>query len=609
MSPARPRNFSKTAFPARLRTLVVASVLCALPSGVAHAQTCGGEGQRACCVGEAAFGPCRTGLAEFPSANSGRCGGFNPLGVQSSGVCRQVLPCGGSGQRACCVGESSFGACQSGLFEAPQANSGQCAGALPGVQSSGICRPLTPCGGIGERACCFGESSFGACQRGLAEQPRANSGQCAGALPGVQSSGMCTAVAPCGGVGQRACCVGESSFGACLSGLVEVPRANSGQCAGAWPGIQSSGVCESVCGAEGQPPCRNGPETPRCDAGLTNFRNTCVKSGQCGARGQRPCTDVEAKPACKDAQLEIDGICQLPFDRKITILSNEGLYTTAPYRFVRAPSRQNVIVAPINGMIEFDATDATFVRRRGLADRNCVSFESLRYPGRFLTAADAGSTITLQQRQFVEWPGRNKNPFTTRATFCLRIPKGAVAPAYEAMGRPNSFLAALTGALTLVELAGSQSQETNAFAQIEERLGVATLALMYRGEKLNAVERDGLLVVPLLGACSPKLTMADVQDSLVGKPPRRTQISVLLDNIDKGAPLFSKRLVTQTAQTQIGTRVAPLLTLHLELPKDRPASPRIWELVAKIGRSLLPCDGEWADEDVKRVLRQQKIIP
>lgn len=610
-------------FPFRFFLLVVIPVLCALPSKIAHAQSCGAEGQRACCVGEAAFGPCRSGLTEFPSPNAGRCGGFNPLGVQSSGICRQVTPCGGSGQRACCVGESSFGACQRGLFEAPQANSGQCAGALPGVQSSGICRPLTPCGGLGERACCVGESSFGACQRGLAEQPRANSGQCAGALPGIQSSGICTAVSPCGGLGERACCVGESSFGACLSGLVEVPRANSGQCAGAWPGIQSSGVCESVCGAEGQPPCRNGPDLPRCNAGLTNFRNTCVKSGQCGGRGQRPCTDMEAKPACKGAQLEIDGICQLPFDRKITILSNEGISTSSPFRFARARSRQSVIVTPINGMIEFDATDATFVRRRGLADRNCVSFESFRFPGRFLTAADNGSTISLEQRQFLEWPARSKNPFPTRATFCLRIPKGSVAPAYEAMGRPNFFLGATSSSLTLVQLSGSQSQGTNTLVQIEEWLGVANLALRYRGEILNAVENEGLLVVPILGECSPMLTLADVQDRLLGKPPRRAEVGVILDNVAKGAPPLSSRVVFQAAQTQIGTRLAPLLTLHLVLPQDQPAittpsfldpagtslEPWRFKLVAKIGRSLLPCEGEWADEDAKKVLRQQNVIP
>ena len=249
----------------------------------AAAQACGSPGQRACCIAEASFGACVAGAIEVPQPNSGLCGGFNPLGIQSSGVCVAVTPCGGANQRACCLGEASFGACRSGLLEEPRANSGFCGNLASGIQSSGICRQITPCGGPGERACCLGEASFGACESGTVEVPRANSGQCGNLAFGIQSSGVCETVTPCGGAGERACCVGEAGFGACESGLIEVPQANSGFCGGSVLGIQSSGVCEIVtpCGREGQRACCVGEASfGACEDGLNERPEP--NSGFCG---------------------------------------------------------------------------------------------------------------------------------------------------------------------------------------------------------------------------------------------------------------------------------------------------------------------------------------
>ena len=261
-----------------------ASLGWALAPATAEAAACGSPGQRACCLLEPPTnGGCAAGSIERPQPNSGTCSGFNPFGIQASGVCEPVAACGGEGQRACCLGEASFGACHGGLVEFPKANSGQCGNFVWGIQSSGVCQRITACGGAGQRACCIGEASFGACRPGHFERPHANSGQCGNFAPGIQSSGVCEAITPCGGEGERACCVGEASFGACRSGHFERPRANSGQCGNLAPGIQSSGVCEvvSACGGEGQRACCIGEAGfGACQAGLNEHPQP--DSGQCG---------------------------------------------------------------------------------------------------------------------------------------------------------------------------------------------------------------------------------------------------------------------------------------------------------------------------------------
>ncbi|RIL06395.1 MAG: hypothetical protein DCC71_07020, partial [Proteobacteria bacterium] len=266
-------------------------------SGVCRVVTaCGGQGQRACCVGEA-VSACQSGLTQIPQPNSGYCGN-SASGLQSSGICQVVTACGGAGQRACCLGEAGFGACQSGLVQVPQPNSGQCGNFGPGIQSSGICQVVTACGGQGQRACCVGEAGFGACQSGLVQVPQPNSGYCGNSSTGIQSSGICQVVTACGGAGQRACCVGEAGFGACAAGLTETPQSNTGQCGNFAPGIQSSGYCTPIgpCGAKGQRACCVG-EGPSCQAGLVEVPGC---SGDCtcgqGFASSGMCTVIESIP-------------------------------------------------------------------------------------------------------------------------------------------------------------------------------------------------------------------------------------------------------------------------------------------------------------------------
>ena len=256
---------------------------------------CGGNGQRACCVGESS-GACRAGLVEQPGCAFGeecQCGD-SAWGIRSSGTCRAVTLCGGEGQRACCVGEAGS-ACGAGLTEKPGCTLGdegcQCGSSVWGVKSSGMCVSVTQCGGEGQRACCVGESSS-ACGDGLTEKPDCTLGgegcQCGNSVWGIQSSGMCVPVTRCGGVDERACCVGESSS-ACGTGLIEAPGCDiSGdgcQCEDAIWGVDSSGMCRATtsCGGPHQRACCLSERIPSCDAGLVevlgcDFGEDC----QCG---------------------------------------------------------------------------------------------------------------------------------------------------------------------------------------------------------------------------------------------------------------------------------------------------------------------------------------
>lgn len=192
--------------------------------------------------------PCDSGLVEKPKANAGLCNGGNLLGIQSSGMCVKLTPCGGEGQRACCAGEGKN--CGAGLVEFPAPNSGQCANSAFGIQSSGVCRAITPCGGQDQRACCVTEGQ--ACKAGLVQISAPNSGQCGNAAAGIQSSGVCKPPSPCGGIGQRACCVGEESFGACRPGNVAVAGcslAGAGCLCGKGSIVPATSHCEAECSA------------------------------------------------------------------------------------------------------------------------------------------------------------------------------------------------------------------------------------------------------------------------------------------------------------------------------------------------------------------------
>jgi microsomal dipeptidase-like Zn-dependent dipeptidase len=163
---------------------------------------CGGFGQRACCLNEA-IPSCNTGLSET-GAIGGKCGGI--LSDFDAGICGYANPnslshCGGDGQRACCVGETHAGqACNTGNTELIGRVAGQCASPalFPGANAA-TCWTPTPCGGEGQRACIATEQ-VPSCNAGLIELGGCDDLSCG------RSSGWCYRPTACGGPGQRACC-------------------------------------------------------------------------------------------------------------------------------------------------------------------------------------------------------------------------------------------------------------------------------------------------------------------------------------------------------------------------------------------------------------------
>jgi hypothetical protein len=128
-------------------------------------------------------------------------------------------PCGGDGERGCCVASTerlSTGACISGAVEEPGCT-GDCAcggsglAVLFGSSSSGTCQVPTSCGGDGERACCItGEMRWD-------DTPIPASGGCSGSPGGGTSNltelaGGAPAPAVCGGVNP----LGWKSNGTCV---------------------------------------------------------------------------------------------------------------------------------------------------------------------------------------------------------------------------------------------------------------------------------------------------------------------------------------------------------------------------------------------------------
>jgi len=397
---------------------------------------CGSPGQRACCLGEAGFGACVSSAVEVPGCSgSCTCGGFNPLGIQASSRCVAATPCGGVNQRACCVGEGR--ACDPGLVEQPRSNSGFCTNSTLGIQSSGICRATTACGGEGERACCVGEAGFGACEAGLVEIEQPNSGQCSNLPWGIQSNGICEVVSACGGSGERACCLGEAGFGACKAGLVEVPQPNAGQCGNLPFGIQSSGVCEPV-GAELGRPC--GPLVP-CASGLVcdplaGF--VCVDQSVSTGEACGPLVQCDAGLFC-DPLAGFRCVAAAGLDQPCGpgVPCEGGLSCTSAFRCANSPSRLGETCGP--GF----ACDSGLYCQPGLPSR-C---RALRRPGEGCSVANPCEDGLSCEACFVNgcnapfqcFQNRNQGALTEQQCRALRSP--ALAKAAEDLGLAMTYAA------------------------------------------------------------------------------------------------------------------------------------------------------------------------
>jgi len=260
----------------------------ALVASPAAAAPCGDPGQRACCNGAFEFSNCGTACnsrAVIAAGCSGdcQCGGSIFFATDH---CEAVSPpCGGDGQRGCCVGETCTGPCDSGLTEVNGCE-GTCS------CSNSHCRQATHCGNEGERACCVGILEYidgKNCANGTVEFAGC-SGDCFCGGPSnplsLNSNGTCVAVSHCGGDGERACCIGTLEFAA--------------------NGAATVGLCESgkkpVPGCEGDCQCGG----PTAIEGVKSL-DTCITVTACGGANQRACCISERVNPCDDGLQKIPG--------------------------------------------------------------------------------------------------------------------------------------------------------------------------------------------------------------------------------------------------------------------------------------------------------------
>ena len=145
---------------------VVLVLFILMNSSSAEAGVCGLDGTRACCIGIGeAPTPCGFGLVEVNGCNDPNgcvCGDI--LGIPVSAVSHCVRPshCGGEGERACCIGQAEAGPpCSSGLTEVNGCVGDCLCGGNPdnhnSVQSVSSCIKATPSGGDGQRGRCIGQ--------------------------------------------------------------------------------------------------------------------------------------------------------------------------------------------------------------------------------------------------------------------------------------------------------------------------------------------------------------------------------------------------------------------------------------------------------------------
>ncbi len=341
-----------------LFVLLLLTILISVNPLPSFASSCGGSGERACCVTER-IPSCNPGLHEVLGCDGDcKCGGANPFGALNSvGRCVPNAPppvitaCGAPGQRACCVTEK-IPSCNPGAHE-ELGCTGNCTcggpnplGALKAIGHCVANPTVTACGGPGQRACCVTERPGQPCNPGFHEVLGCNTGNCtcggpnpAGAL---KSIGHCEAnpvVTACGGKGQRACCVTERPGQPCNQGLHEIKGCSGPNCTCGGPNpagaLKSLGTCEpETCGGLNQRACCVTERIPSCNPGLhevlgcngpdcrcgganplgaLNSIGRCVANppppviSACGAPGQRACCVTEKIPSCNPGAHEEPG--------------------------------------------------------------------------------------------------------------------------------------------------------------------------------------------------------------------------------------------------------------------------------------------------------------
>ncbi|MEU6404233.1 alpha-L-arabinofuranosidase B [Streptomyces sp. NPDC046985] len=114
-----------------------------------------------------------------------------------------------------------------------------------------------------------------------------------------------------------------------------------------------------------------------------------------------------------------------------------------------------VVTSPISsGSSALDKNDATWVVRRGLANRSCVSFESRNYPGDFLRHYDF---------KLLRQPMDGSAQFRADATFCPESGKsGAGTTSFNSYNFPGKYLRHYNHTLYIASDGGSNAWDATA---------------------------------------------------------------------------------------------------------------------------------------------------
>ncbi|GGK81452.1 hypothetical protein GCM10012284_14340 [Mangrovihabitans endophyticus] len=120
--------------------------------------------------------------------------------------------------------------------------------------------------------------------------------------------------------------------------------------------------------------------------------------------------------------------------------------------FVKHDDGDLVVTAPITpDAPAVDKRDATWVQAAGLADADCVSFESITRPGSYLRH---------QNFQLRLQPNDGSTLFTQDATFCPQPGNGGQGTSFRSVNFPDRYLRAFDNAVYLASNGGSNAWDT-----------------------------------------------------------------------------------------------------------------------------------------------------
>lgn len=248
-----------------ISALLITFLLSFYSSGSEAATSCGGDGERACCIASTerdGVGACKSPNIELPGCTAANqtdctCGGSGLavfFGSSSSSHCQKPNTCGHEGERACCLGEDRWGS-------NPVPTSAGCEGTPDG----GLTNLTEMAGNVPEPAVCGGWNPFG-----------------------HKSNGHCVL---CGSEGAHKC-EGESitKDNECMDGLTG----------------DAFGFC-TKCGGEGQVICRSDTEDWMCNRGYH------PDGGECTADKiiAEPDCDCTPAPPSNDPTIPVNGYADL----------------------------------------------------------------------------------------------------------------------------------------------------------------------------------------------------------------------------------------------------------------------------------------------------------